>query len=51
MLYLQGEKVCISGLAEVASPQITKKDWARKSQIRKVSHLQKVSKNNKFAVM
>jgi hypothetical protein len=30
----------------VVSPQITKEDWARKSQIRKVPHLLKVRKSN-----
>jgi hypothetical protein len=44
MLYLQGEKVCICGLSEVFSK--SQKDWVRKSQIRKVSHLRKVRKSN-----
>jgi hypothetical protein len=30
----------------VVSPQITKEDWVRKSQFRKVTHLLKVRKSN-----
>jgi hypothetical protein len=47
MTYFKVEKVCICGFAEVSSPQITK-DWVRKSQIHKVSHLRKVRKLNKL---
>jgi hypothetical protein len=47
MRYLKGEKVFISGLAEVLSPQITR-NRVRKSQLRKGSHLQKVRKSNKL---
>jgi hypothetical protein len=47
MIYLKGVRVCICGFAEVFSPQ-TQKDWVRKSQIRKVSHLWKVSKFSKL---
>jgi hypothetical protein len=47
MLYLQEEKLCICGLAEVLSQRISK-DWVRKSQIRKVSYLRKVRKYNRL---
>ncbi len=46
-VYLNWEKVCISGLAEVLSQQI-KKSWVHKSQIRKVSHLRKIPISNKL---
>ncbi len=47
MLYLEGERLFISGLAEALSPQITK-NWVREKQIRKGSHLLKVRKSNKY---
>jgi hypothetical protein len=49
MLCFQREIVCIWGIAEVLSPRITL--GAKKSKIRKVRHLRKVSKSNKFAYM
>ncbi len=45
--YLQTSTKKISSL-EVFNLQITKKEWIRKSQIRKVSHLRKVRKFNKL---
>jgi hypothetical protein len=47
MLYLLGEKVCICGLAEVFSPQITKK-LCPPIAYPQVSHLRKVCKCNKL---
>ncbi len=46
-IYLQGEKVSICGLSQVFSPQITKRVGPQIAD-RKVSHLQKVRKSNKF---
>jgi hypothetical protein len=48
MLFLHGQKECIYGLAEVLSPIITKKFFARKSHLLKVPHLRKVRKSNKL---
>ncbi len=48
MLHLQGENVCIFGLAEVLSPQVIKKIGPAngKSAKAKESHLWKVRKSN-----
>jgi hypothetical protein len=49
MLYLRGEKVCILGHAKFHLKFANhKKDWIRKSQMCKMSHLRKVRKSNKF---
>ncbi len=44
-LHLSGEKLCICWSFKSANH---KKDWVRKSQIRKVPHLLKVRKSNKL---
>jgi hypothetical protein len=48
MVYLRGDKICFCGLAEVLSPQITKKIGSRKSQLPEVSHLRQVNKSDKL---
>jgi hypothetical protein len=47
MLYLEGERLFICGLAEALSPEITK-NWVRKKKIREGSYFLKVCKSNKY---
>jgi hypothetical protein len=48
MLYLQEEKVRMYLRSLSFKSANLKKDWDRKSQIRKTSHLRKVRKSNKL---